>query len=118
MREKRWLGLEQKKRHRELLGDIPYTWNDYLKKVEEHVTKSHSKKRYTITRKRFAEWMFSDYDDLKYWGNVFIQELIDHNEISYTLDNIFEERDTLPAWLVDEDSEEDEIEISDIELID
>lgn len=125
MREKRWLGLEQKKRHREIYNadvggvkGVPYSWEDYLKQVEEHVTKSHAKKRYTITRKRFAEWMFSDHEDIQYWGNRFIQDLIEHNQISYTLDDMYEERDSLPAWLVDEDSEEDEISTLDIELID
>ena len=97
---------------------VPYSWEDYLKQVEEHVTKSHAKKRYTITRKRFAEWMFSDHEDIQYWGNRFIQDLIEHNQISYTLDDLYDERDSLPAWLVDEDSEEDEISTLDIELID
>ena len=62
--------------------------------------------------------MFSDHEDIQYWGNRFIQDLIEHNQISYTLDDMYEERDSLPAWLVDEDSEEDEISTLDIELID
>ena len=42
MREKRWLGLEQKKRHREI-SNTSNNFQDYLNQVEEHVNKSHEK---------------------------------------------------------------------------
>ena len=51
MREKRWLGLEQKKRHREIYNadvggvkGVPYSWEDYL-------TSLPKKKRHELKRK-------------------------------------------------------------------
>ena len=83
-------------------------------------------KKYKLKKKRFADWLFSDSDDVEYWGRRFVSELRDEGEYSITLQDIFDERDEIPAYILDNYSEDDdvfdsqfpEVCISDVELID
>lgn len=38
-------------------------------------------KKYKLTKKRFADWLFSDSDDVEYWGRRFVNELRDEENI-------------------------------------
>ena len=81
-------------------------------------------KKYKVTKKRFAEWLFSDSDDVEYWGGRFVRELRDEGECSITLQEIFDERDEVPVFILEEYpsafsfSEFDEVCITEVELID
>ena len=83
-------------------------------------------KKYKVTKKAFANWMFSDRDDCRYWGNRFINELIDEGKCSITLQEIFDERDEVPVHILENyhdinekqvDDWVDEVCITEVELI-
>ena len=81
-------------------------------------------KKYKLTKKRFADWLFSDSDDVEYWGRRFVSELRDEGEYSITLQEIFDERDEVPAHILENypngfgDDAFDDVCITDVELID
>ncbi len=80
-------------------------------------------KKYKLTKKRFANWLFSDSDDVEYWGRRFVSELRDNGEYSITLQEIFDERDEIPIYILDNYSEVPidvvgEVCITEVELID
>ena len=79
-------------------------------------------KKYKLKKKAFANWMFADRDDIEYWGNRFINELIDEGEYTITLQEIFDERDDVPAHILEDypetEDEWDDVDCGDIELID
>ena len=80
-------------------------------------------KKYKLTKKRFADWLFSDSDDIDYWGRRFVSELIDEGEYSITLQEIFDERDEIPAHILENYPQDDgfgydEVCITEVELID
>ena len=75
--------------------------------------------KYKLTKKRFADWLFSDSDDVEYWGRRFVSELRGEGECSITLQEIFDERDEIPAYILDNYSgDDDEVSITEVELID
>ena len=68
-------------------------------------------KKYKLKKKRFADWLFSDSDDVEYWGRRLVSELRDEGEYSITLQEIFDERDEVPYYILegynwDEDTSE------------
>ena len=81
-------------------------------------------KKYKLTKKRFADWLFSDSDDVEYWGRRFVSELRDEGEYSITLQEIFDERDEVPVYILENydddvfDSQFPEVCITEVELID
>ena len=83
-------------------------------------------KKYKLTKKRFADWLFSDSDDVDYWGRRFVSELRDEGEYSITLQEIFDERDEVPVHILENYSDDenhisnwaDEVCITEVELID
>ena len=84
-------------------------------------------KKYKLTKKRFADWLFSDSDDVEYWGRRFVNELRDEGEYSITLQEIFDERDEVPVHILENyhnlnekqvDDWVDEVCITEVELID
>lgn len=80
-------------------------------------------KKYKLTKKRFVDWLFSDDDDVEYWGTRFISELRDEGELSITLQEIFDERDEVPAHILENYPQDDgfdytEVCKTEVELID
>ena len=79
-------------------------------------------KKYKLTKQRFADWLFSDSDDVEYWGRRFVSELRDEGEYSITLQEIFDERDEIPVHILDGYIEQgilgSEVCITEVELID
>ena len=81
-------------------------------------------KKYKLKKKRFADWLFSDSDDVEYWGRRFVSELRDEGEYSITLQEIFDERDTVPSFILENYNDSwyadgiDEVDVSDVELLD
>jgi hypothetical protein len=84
---------------------------------------NENEKKYKLTKKAFANWIFADRDDCRYWGNRFINELMDEGECSITLQEIFDERDEVPAHILENYPQDDgfdytEVCITEVELID
>ena len=84
-------------------------------------------KKYNVTTKEFTDWLFSDSDDVEYWGRRFVNELRDEGEYSITLQEIFDERDEVPVYILENYSDfnekqvddwVDEVCITEVELID
>ena len=81
-------------------------------------------KKYKLKKERFLDWMFSDQDDIMYWGRRFVKDLTEKGTITYTTQNLFEERDELPIWLMvgyedyDYMGEDFVYDMDEIELID
>ena len=81
-------------------------------------------KKYKLKKERFLDWMFSDRDDIEFWGNYFVNQLREKGTITYTTQNLFEERDELPIWLMvgyedyDYMGEDFVYDMDEIELID
>ena len=81
-------------------------------------------KKYKLKKKRFADWLFSDSDDVEYWGRRFVSELRDEGEYSITLQEIFDERDSVPSFILENYNDSwyadgiDEVDVSDVELVD
>ena len=74
-------------------------------------------KKYKLTKKRFADWLFSDSDDVEYWGRRFVSELRDEGEYSITVPvYILENYHDLNEKQVDDWV--DEVCITEVELID
>ena len=82
-----------------------------------------SKKLYKLKKLRFLDWMFSDADDIQYWGGYLLNEFKKKGRIDYTIEEMLAERDELPMWIMegknldymDEEMIED---MNEIELID
>jgi hypothetical protein len=88
---------------------------------------NENEKKYKLTKKRFVDWIFSNSDDVEYWGRRLISELRDEGEYSITLQEIFDERDEVPAHILENyhdlnerqvDDWVDEVCITEVELID
>ena len=81
-------------------------------------------KKYKLKKERFLDWMFSDQDDIMYWGRRFVKDLTKEHKINFTLQELFEERDELPIWLMvgyedyDYMGEDFVYDMDEIELID
>jgi|TARA_R110002020_G_scaffold119205_7_gene272071 hypothetical protein len=84
-------------------------------------------KKYKLKKKRFADWLFADSDDVEYWGRRFVSELRDEGEYNITLQEIFDERDEVPVHILENyeqfnerqvDDWVDEVNTGDVELID
>jgi hypothetical protein len=81
-------------------------------------------KKYKLKKERFLEWIFSDRDDIEYWGRRFVKDLTKEHKINFTLQELFEERDELPIWLMvgyedyDYMGEDFVYDMDEIELID
>ena len=84
-------------------------------------------KKYKLTKKRFADWLFSDSYDVEYWGRRFVSELRDEGEYSITLQEIFDEIDEVPVYILENyhdlnekqvDDWVDEVCTTEVELID
>jgi len=56
-------------------------------------------KPYTISKKRFLNWLISSPEDIALWGNKFIADLKMYNEIAVVTEELFEERESLPGHL-------------------
>lgn len=74
------------------------------------------RKKYTITKKKFLDWLFSDIEDWEYWGFRWIKEMKEYGEVAITVEELFEQRDSLPGHLFCLD-DIDEIPINKVELI-
>jgi len=82
-----------------------------------------SKKLYKLKKSRFLDWMFSDFDDIQYWGGYLLEMFRENGKIDYTIEEMLSERDELPMWIMegkhldymDEEMIED---MNEIELID
>ena len=81
-------------------------------------------KRFTITKKAFLAYMFSDHEDIKYWGDYFIAQLKEHGKIGITTHSMFKDRDTLPSYLFEDqltpkeyDEIADDVGLNDIKLV-
>lgn len=82
-------------------------------------------RRYTITKKAFTDWLINDQEDIRYWGNRFIKELVRTGRVAATVEQLFHERDSLPGHLFEgqfkegfEDMIDEEIHIGLINLTD
>jgi len=84
-------------------------------------------KTYKLNKKRFVDWLFSDIDDIQYWGARLIKELKSEGEFNITLQEIFDERDSVPSFILENyhefnerqvDDWVDEVDVSDVELVD
>ena len=82
-----------------------------------------NKKLYNLKKSRFLDWMFSDFDDIQYWGGYLLNEFKENGKIEYTIEDMLAERDVLPVWIMEgnqlEYMDEEMIEdMDEIELID
>lgn len=103
---------------------------DNLMEVQMHISEqnnelfnNHLKTRikYKLKKSRFLDWMFSDFDDQKYWGTYFLNELKKNGKIEYNVEQMLDERDELPMYIMEGyDTMCDEMvyDINQIKLID
>jgi len=80
-----------------------------------------AQKKYKLKKSRFLDWMFSDFDDQKYWGTYFLNELKHYGKIEYTVEQMLSERDELPMYIMqgcDEMIDEMVYDMNEIEIID
>ena len=82
-------------------------------------------KKYKLKKIRFVDWLFSDSDDIQYWGARLIKELKNEGEFNITLQEImFDERDSVPSFILENYNDSwyadgiDEVDVSDVELVD
>lgn len=87
------------------------------------------KTKYTLRKKRFIEWLIDDHKDIQYFGERFRKDLLSGGKVQVTIKELFNERNTIPVYLLEEyDDEmeekhiidgdvEDEINIHEIKLI-
>lgn len=87
------------------------------------------KTKYTLRKKRFIEWLIDDHKDTQYFGERFRKDLLSEGKVQVTIKELFNERNTIPVYLLEEyDDEmeekhiidgdvEDEINIHQIKLI-
>ena len=82
-------------------------------------------KTYKLKKKRFVDWLFSDIDDIQHWGARLIKELKSEGEFNITLQEImFDERDSVPSFILENYNDSwyadgiDEVDVSDVELVD
>lgn len=87
------------------------------------------KTKYTLRKKRFIEWLIDDHKDTQYFGERFRKDLLSEGKVQVTIKELFNERNTIPVYLLEEyDDEmeekhiidgdvEDEINIHEIKLI-
>jgi hypothetical protein len=64
--------------------------------------------------------MFNDSDDQKYWGTHFLNELKENGKIEYSVEQMLNERDELPMYIMqgyDEMIDEMVYDMNEIELI-
>ena len=77
--------------------------------------------KYTLKKQRFIEWLIDDHEDRVYFGRRFCNELIKDHKINVTLEELFNERDVIPSYILVEadeiDDDTDEIYIRDVKLI-
>lgn len=77
--------------------------------------------KYTLKKQRFIEWLIDDHTDRVYFGRRFCNELIKDHKINVTLEELFNERDVIPSYILVEadeiDDDTDEIYIRDVKLI-
>ena len=88
---------------------------------------NENEKKYKLKKKRFVDWLFSDSDDIQYWGARLIKELKSEGEFNITLQDMFDERDEIPIHILENyhefnerqvDDWVDEVDASDVELVD
>ena len=82
-----------------------------------------NKRLYKLKKSRFLDWMFSDFDDIQYWGGYLLNEFKKKGRIDYTIEEMLAERDELPMWIMegkDLDYMDEEMieDMNEIELID
>lgn len=81
-------------------------------------------KKYKLKKKRFVDWLFSDSDDIQCWGARLFNSLKSEGEFNITLQEVFEERDSVPSFILENYNDSwyadgiDEVDVSDVELID
>jgi hypothetical protein len=76
--------------------------------------------KYKLEKSRFLNWMFNDSDDQKYWGTYFLNELKQNGKIEYSVEQMLNERDELPMYIMhgcDEMIDEMVYDMNEIELI-
>jgi hypothetical protein len=56
--------------------------------------------KYKLEKSRFLNWMFNDSDDQKYWGTHFLNELKENGKIEYSVEQMLNERDELPMYIM------------------
>jgi|5_EtaG_2_1085323.scaffolds.fasta_scaffold107969_2 hypothetical protein len=110
--------------------EIPLSYKEWVINYGKQEYRNKNKimeKKYKLTKQRFADWLFSDSDDVEYWGRRFVNELRDEGEYSITLQEIFDERDEVPVHILENYSDlnekqvddwVDEVCITEVELID
>ena len=74
-------------------------------------------KKYKLKKSRFLDWMFSDSDDIQYWGGYLLNEFKENGKIDYTIDEMLSERDELPRWLMVGYEDSDDLNIQDMNEI-
>ena len=77
--------------------------------------------KYKLKKSSFLNWMFNDSDDQKYWGTYFLNELKKNGKIEYNVEQMLDERDELPMYIMEGyDTMCDEMvyDINQIKLID
>ena len=78
-------------------------------------------KKYTLSKKRFIEWLLDDHEDILNFAHRFRNDLLFKGKINITVDNLFKERDVVPCFILEEadeiEDDTDEIYIDDVKLI-
>ena len=76
-------------------------------------------KKYKLKKRRFLNWLTDDHEDIVYWGNRFIEDIIENGKVTETTGSLFNERDVVPGYILEgQDENYDEVSINEIELID
>jgi hypothetical protein len=76
--------------------------------------------KYKLEKSRFLICIFNDSDDQKYWGTYFLNELKQNGKIEYSVEQMLNERDELPMYIMhgcDEMIDEMVYDMNEIELI-
>lgn len=83
-------------------------------------------KKFKINTPDFVRWLINDHEDIEYWGKRVLTDLVNEGKVSFTAQELFDERDNLPGHLFEkqmdsmdiyEGLDNEEIDINEIELI-
>jgi hypothetical protein len=88
--------------------------------LNKHLKENNMTQKYKLKKSRFLNWMFNDSDDQKYWGTHFLNELKENGKIEYSVEQMLNERDELPMYIMqgyDEMIDEMVYDMNEIELI-
>lgn len=71
--------------------------------------RNKDKNKFKLKRKEFINWLISDLEDIEYFGNRLRKELIETGSCTITAEELFNERDSIPGFLLEDQMTSNEI---------